>query len=776
MTVTIPEPEPESTYSPAPSGVADPRVAELEQRVVELEAALARVQTRGGVNANLRRNARPLLLLAGTLLLALVPVLLVVEEGWFKDGRVSDAFRELWCRSDLLCHSPYPAYFALALPCLAALFIFVLWQGAATGFAASPAWPESAPAAPGAAQRRTGRRLLIGAGLLLVLLAARSLALDEAPGLLYALLYGAAWLGWLLCEWPLAPARAAWKSHWEAGLAFVLALGALVALMASAYAAPRFAWLYVVLAVSAGLNLLRHRREVGPAAWLMLLATVLYGFNINAWWSSMVGDEYSFFTYSRDILQQSIWHVGGQLFNGLAVYEADPYFSSLIQAALMQVLGVNGFGWRFGNVLLDAAAVGLFYLFLRSFVTPRTALFAGLLLAASEYIMAFGKIGYNNLQAFSALILALYVAGWAVRSLRPLAFVSLGAALGLCFYLYPAALYVAPAPLLLLLLYRPPTARAVAARWGIMAVSCLALVFPLLLQPGYWQSKLPGTFLNSSQLRSVGPALAHFGSNLVYAFFSWLRIPKDTHFVVLSYLDPLTAVFTALGLAATLLALRRNRFAVFLFASFVVELVLVGASHDREFPPTTRMFLMLPWFVTFAALGLEWVLGHMERLGLPLRWGLVAGFLAVAVIGLNLYQANVLARERSASLQSPEALILRLIERAQREEPADAKTYVFVTATNWTSVGLRGLPELYPIQARFVDVNVTGTTLPDSALPLLSDRNSLDIIAPWMDSTQAAALEPAMAALGKVACPIKTTTGDVRFKLWYTPGLEWLCQ
>jgi hypothetical protein len=313
-------------------------------------------------------------------------------------------------------------------------------------------------------------------------------------------------------------------------------------------------------------------------------------------------------------------------------------------------------------------------------------------------------------------------------------------------------------------------------RWGIMASTCLALVYPLVLQPGYWQSKLPGTFLNKPELRNTGAAIAHFAWNLVYAFFSWLRIPKDTHFVVVSYVDPLTAALTALGLAASLLAARRNRFAVFLVASFVVELVLVGASHDREYPPTTRMFLMLPWFVTFAALGLEWVLGQLARLEVPVRWDLVAGSLAVAIIGLNLYQANVLSPQRSAFLQSPETLILRLIERAQREEPAEAKTYVFVTTPKWTSVGLRALPELYPVHARFADVNVTGTTLPDSAVPLLRDRNSLDIISPWMDPAQAAALAPSMAALGKVACPIKTTTGDVRFKLWYTPGLEWLCQ
>jgi hypothetical protein len=45
-----------------------------------------------------------------------------------------------------------------------------------------------------------------------------------------------------------------------------------------------------------------------------------------------------------------------------------------------------------------------------------------------------------------------------------------------------------------------------------------------------------------------------------------------------------------------------------------------------------------------------------------------------------------------------------------------------------------------------------------------------------LDQAWQKALEAPLRQLGKVPCPIKTTTGDVRFTLWHSPGLEWLCK
>jgi hypothetical protein len=411
-------------------------------------------------------------------------------------------------------------------------------------------------------------------------------------------------------------------------------------------------------------------------------------------------------------------------------------------------------------------------------VTRRTALIAALFLAISHYIMSFGKIGYNNLQALFAEALVLATAAWAVRTRRPLAFALLGAGIGFCFYVYPAALYVVPLPLLLLLFYLPPVSRAALGRWTMMMGSALILIIPLLVQSGYWEAKIAGTiFFNPVITQTTQGAASHIVRNFVYAAFSHLYTPHETHFVVVSYIDPLTAAFTWVGLACFLRLARRERFAAFSLISFAVLLFLAGASHDREFPSATRMFLLLPWYALFAAAGLTWLVAELRSVGLMhgRGSGLVALVFSVA-IGLNLYQAYPLARDRMAGLQSLETLFLRTVQRAQRGEADTPKTYVFVTDPSWSSVGIQMIPEVYPVRAKISEVVINEPSLPQSATPLISDRNTLVILKPWLDPTWQAALAKPLRDLGKEPCPIRATNGDVRFTLWHAPESGWPCQ
>ncbi len=148
----------------------------------------------------------------------------------------------------------------------------------------------------------------------------------------------------------------------------------------------------------------------------------------------------------------------------------------------------------------------------------------------------------------------------------------------------------------------------------------------------------------------------------------------------------------------------------------------------------------------------------------------------IVALGLNLYQAYPLARDRMAGLQSLETLFLRTVQLAQRDEGSAPKTYVFVTDPSWSSVGIRMIPEIYPVRAKIAEVVISDPSLPESAIPLIADRNALVIIKPWLDLAWQAALDPPLRALGKAPCPIRATNGDVRFTLWHAPENEWLCQ
>src|SRR5207253_169536 len=117
-----------------------------------------------------------------------------------------------------------------------------------------------------------------------------------------------------------------------------------------------------------------------------------------------------------------------------------------------------------------------------------------------HYIMSFGKIGYNNLQALFAMALALWASCWAIRSRRPIALVSAGMATAFCCYVYPAATYVIPLAVLVLLIYDPPVSKASIARLGIVLATMSLFIAPLLLQFQYWATKIAGTYLNPARV------------------------------------------------------------------------------------------------------------------------------------------------------------------------------------------------------------------------------------------------------------------------------------
>lgn len=718
--------------------------------------------------------------LVGAPSFAVLPARLIVRDRWLDDESVRQLFRTTWCASGgvamqrfyFLCDLALPPYTLLILACLLGLIALFFLTAGDLPLASNKAITLSS----GATQRRAGR-LIGGGGLTACLvIAGRAFLLTELPGWELALALLAYGLGWLIRAAPFDAIRRAWQAR-DVLAAMALAHAALVAFLACYYATPPMAWggAFIMLALAVA-NLLRFYRRVPPIYWIVSLALVLYTANINSWWFSVIGDEYSFYHYAREIAEKhSAEFIGSHLFRGLAVYGAHPYFSSLLQAISMKLLGLNNFGWRFSSLYLSAMAIGFFYLFFETFLARRAALLAAFLLAISHYIMAFGKIGYNNLQALWAMSLALAAAAWATRTRHPTAFAFAGLACGLCFYVYPAALYVLPLAGLLLLWYAPPLSRQMAHCWATAGVSALALIFPLFLQPDYWQAKVAGTiYYNPTLVQSWQSIAHHLASNLLYAFFSFAYVPAESHFVTASYLDPLSVALALPGMALLFRWAGRKRFALFWVMGLAALLFFVGASHDRTHPPNTRMFLLLPWWTLAAAVGLNWLWEQLARVGVPaVVAATLVGCLLAGAAALNVYQAYALSLERVTSPQTLENLYLRLAGRV-----GQTRTFVFVTDSQWGIDGLRLLQEVYsipPSPAQLAQVTLTAPEFATADEALVDDQNSLVIIVPWLRQDWQQAIEPLLARMGKSPCPITATNGDWRFNVWSFGDSPELC-
>jgi uncharacterized membrane protein len=492
---------------------------------------------------------------------------------------------------------------------------------------------------------------------------------------------------------------------------------------------------------------------------ILCLGIVLLSLNINAWQTSYIGDEYPLFETAQSIAGgNNTGEFALNIFNAEGKYRVTPMIASYIQAFFMKLFGVDGFGWRISNVLLCTLGFGLLYLFYRVFLGETLALVAAALLACSEYLISFSKIGYANLHSFFILSVVLAAAIWAVRSNRFIAFVILGISMGFAFYSFPAALYILPIPILFLIIYNPPFTKASILRWGTMIVSMGILIYPLFLQPNYWASKISGTFFDNTLFpNTFSGYLDHFSSNAFNAIYSFLYVQQDTHYVSISYVDPLTGFLILLGIFYSLLLIRKSRFIVFSLLSFMITLLLAGVSHGYLVPPTTRMFLLLPWWVLFAVLGLQYLLDRLRSFTHASSH--ILGFFLVGVLTitatLNIYQAFVISYESFSDNQNIGSYFVKTAAESEKYQPGIIKNYI-VLMDNSKDVGeFIFFKTVYPEYFHSSTIQEVVLESPDLSEDMLDRLTSPDTIVflyhisnpDWIET-----IESELTEIGRSAC------------------------
>ncbi len=719
-------------------------------------------------------------LLLLTLLTALIPTALVVADRWMGIIR-TDIFDAIWCKSLYLCRSMIPSYFILITGFTVILPILVFFQRKTTQVVLEEEIPEDGYDRVNPEQARVGliyRVVSLGFMLFFILL---SFIREELPG--WGLVY--AWLGFMagavISYLPMESVKRWWEQSGEKWMAIALAHCGLVGLMVGIYGKPDLLWSTVVLAILVGANLWRFRREIPGIFWIMSLALVVFTIDINGWWTSVVGDEFTFHDIAwrmSDILNYR--ELNEILFRADGAHTSHTYISSLFQVLSMKFFGSENFGWRFSNPYQCSLAVGLFYYFCSTFISRRQSLVAAFLFSVSSYIMSFGKIGYNNLQALFGLTLLLAMAAWILRNGSRLSYIGLGCSLVYCFYAYPAALYAIPLPIILLVIYRPPRNRELIMNWVWMLLICILMIIPLMVQPVYWTSKLTGTTLNQpSILGSSASVIEHFGLNFFFAFYSFLYAFAESHFIAASYVDPLTGSFFLIGLCVLVFQAGRRRFHLFILFAYLFFLVVIGTTHDRTYPPHTRMFLLVPLYALIAAWGIFWVGAQITRLWkIPHRLSFISTImLAVLFPALNLYQAFPLSNYRYADMQSIETLFIRLSQNLERAEPRRPKNYVIIADENWGITGFLMLQKAYPhlAWAEMHEILLAEPVIPDASKPLLSERDTIILLMPWMDPVWVNALDAPLRDMGKEPCEMTTYTGLRRTTMYHAPDLPQAC-
>jgi hypothetical protein len=305
------------------------------------------------------------------------------------------------------------------------------------------------------------------------------------------------------------------------------------------------------------------------------------------------------------------------------------------------------------------------------------------------------------------------------------------------------------------------------------------MIYPLMMQPIYWKTKVDGTIFNRPELlQSPSVVIQHFAQNIFYSIFSFLYI-SESHYIAVSYVDPLTAVFIMIGFFVLLYQMRHQRFAIFTALIFVIYLFLVGASHDRETPSNTRMFLMLPWFALFGMWGILWLEENVNKIR-AFQFDskvVLVPVLLIAIAGTNLYQAYKVSYTRYSGVQSVENLFIGITQDIQKAEPNSPKNIAVIVGDVWGIAGFVEFQNVYPHLAWFhiYQIKITEPVLPEADKLLFSDRDTIIFVSPYLDPEWQRVLDAPLQALGKARCDVLTPDGQKRFVLYYAPDIPQAC-
>jgi hypothetical protein len=735
-----------------------------------------------GLQGGASRWIRPLLLIL-TVLLAAIPSAVVMLDRWFNLSWAENLLEEVRGVSPFLDALPLPGYFVLfLLVLLAAGALIAFFPLDERAFAdVRTGYPPADGAIP-AAQIRISQLLRWIALTEFIAVAAFRLAANELPGIELLMVAGLYVAGWVARDFPLSPVWRAVRDNRDVLFACLLAHVALLLVLTACHACPGCLPAAAVCLGLALLHLFPYRKRVPAIYWIFSLALILFSINVNAWWMTVVGDEYGFYDSARAIADRlPLAEIASRFFDELGVFGFNPYLASVVQAAFLKLFGTQGFGWRFSNIYLVALAVPFAYLFLKTFLDRRIALLAAFFLACSHYLINFSKIGYVNLQALFLMCVSLAAAAWAVRSGRTAAFALCGAVLAMNFYVYGVALATLPLALLLLLWYAPPFSRAALRCWLVLAAGFGILFFPLYFQPDFWERGFGFTIFGYAE---AAPDTIGVGQFLSYRFltswFSYLYSSNESHFVAVSFVDGITAALVGIGFFVVLFRLRRHRFSSFFLLGWICLLTVAGIIGSPDRPSTTRMFMLLPWWTAAAALGLWWIRERILAAGAPgagIARVWTGGFLLL-VAAVNVVNAVVIARLHWLDFQTFESAVEGVTEWIHPFNTYAERKFVFLTTVEYDLAPFLMFREVYPQfwgNVELEKVGVDGPQLPESVLSVESNFYSVLFLMPALPEEWKEDIGTALESAGYYRCPLHLATERGPLELFVPNDKAWLC-
>lgn len=442
---------------------------------------------------------------------------------------------------------------------------------------------------------------------------------------------------------------------------------------------PRVVFVFVMMV--GAFALWRGQRISGIAAVLGIVGVAglaLYTYNIASWRYSFIGDEYAFYNTATSFLgNPDVPH----LLSSRGVYDAHPVFSILIQAITVGLYGGDMYGWRFSGILMVFLSVPAIYVLVRQLKGPSAGLMAVIVYLSAHHVIAFTRVGSNNVQALPVFSAMLAFAVLALDRRSMFAMFLAGLAGAFAFFTIIVTIPLIPLPLLLLALWvfipsrELPLARRFITALPLAVVFVVGVVvtaYPRLVNT-VWLNDVAFTTVARSEMRDLSnPFVQQIIPNAVYSLGASLYFDTNSHYTSGAHLDPLTSVLMLAGIAGLIAIMTKRRVVLWLLTSFLITTFFIGGLVPYAYPANSRTFLLVLFYGIFAGFGAAYLWEAARDVGLRLSattLHMAFTTAAITVIVLNVYQFFYLSERDIPKTSIP------LVLREFQDSPPDITFY-----------------------------------------------------------------------------------------------------
>jgi hypothetical protein len=200
--------------------------------------------------------------------------------------------------------------------------------------------------------------------------------------------------------------------------------------------------------------------------------------------------------------------------------------------------------------------------------------------------------------------------------------------------------------------------------WGGLAAAA-----PMLFNIENWQGLLKATPARSEVALGLAPLAVQMLQNVVAGAQAFLANSHNTHYVAGPHVDPGTALLILVGLAATLVGVRKRSAVAWLAASLLFS-VAVSGIQQYGWVATTRMFILVPIYALYGGLGAAAIAEWSTRRGVR-----AAGALVCVALCVVLNQLHILRISHPNNTAEARGLLVREYQSTAAEDGGGVPIY-----------------------------------------------------------------------------------------------------